>query len=96
MTVRGDPELDLTDEHYRAREAFLVELLTLRRVVRERAGVAPRASCRGVSGDLGEACGIVSRLYGAINGQGIRPGSMYGPTAQDRMQVARAVELMGR
>ncbi len=95
MTVRGDPELALTDSHYRAREKFLVELLELRREIRNLAEAGPGAGCRGLSGDLGDACQIISRMYGSLNGQGINPGSMYGPTAQDRAQVARARSLMG-
>ncbi len=95
MRVRGDPALDLTDRHYRAREAFLVELLALRRQIRDQAGVGPGRGCAGVDGDLRQACQIVTRLYRGINGQGIRPGSMYGPTVQDREQAARARALMG-
>ena len=96
LTVRADPELDLTDAHYRAREAFLVGLLEMRRQIRREAGAETGQGCRGVSGDLATACQIVSRVYGSLNGGGIRPGSMYGPTAQDRAQVERARALMDR
>lgn len=95
VDVRGDPKFDLTDGQYRSREAFLVELLALQRSIRERAGAGPGQGCRGLSGDMGQACQVISRVYGNVNGQGIRPGSMYGPTVQDRALVREARELIG-
>jgi len=86
VEVRGDPALDLTDTQYRARERFLVDLLALEQRLRTQAGAPEGEGCSGLSGAPAQTCRAVSGLYGSINGQGIRPGSMYGPTAAQRAQ----------
>ncbi|NNF28758.1 MAG: glycosyl hydrolase [Gemmatimonadetes bacterium] len=77
IDVRGDPDLPLTVEDYREREAFLLEVLDLRRSLEN-------------SGE--EAAPLrrqLSQLYGAINGGGVRQGSLYPPTDTQRQTLER-------
>ncbi|NNF25736.1 MAG: hypothetical protein HKN73_00750, partial [Gemmatimonadetes bacterium] len=77
IDVRGDPDLPLTVEDYREREAFLLEVLDLRRSLEN-------------SGE--EAAPLrrqLNQLYGAINGGGVRQGSLYPPTGTQRQTLER-------
>jgi len=73
--VRGDPDLPLTVEDYREREAFLLEVLALRRSLE--GAPAPAARHRRT----------LQQLYGAINGGGVRQGTLHPPTATQRRQL---------
>ena len=85
--VSGDPDLPLTVEDYREREAFLLEILEL-------------------AGQLGEARNDdasdyrrqLMQLYSAINGGGVRQGTLHPPTStqRERMErIRRALRRMG-
>ena len=87
LNVAGDPDLPLTVEDYREREAFLLEILEL-------------------AGQLGEARNDdasdyrrqLMQLYSAINGGGVRQGTLHPPTTTQRQQmerVRRALRRMG-
>ena len=100
VEVRGDPEMPITVAEYQTRERFLLDVLALS----QEATATMRAM--GVSGGGGfgrpqgdpnspenRIRGVVRALagvYGALNGDGVRPGSLYPPTRTMRDQVAAA------
>ena len=73
--VRGDPDLPLTVEDYREREAFLLELLSL------------RGSLEGAPAPAERHRRALQQLYGAINGGGVRQGTLHPPTATQRRRL---------
>ncbi len=89
LTVRGDPELDLTESEYREREVFLLELLDLqRRAFRATGRARERARGEGAPEGARELASrlnrIRARLYGlagAFNTQGVTQGTLRPPTA---------------
>jgi photosystem II stability/assembly factor-like uncharacterized protein len=87
VEVRGDPEMPITQAQYEEREAFLVHLMQLGRQL--------DTMLEGASGEEAGALralrGIVRSVYGSLNGNGVRPGSLYPPTATHREQI-RSVE----
>ena len=84
LTVGGDPDLPLTAEDYREREAFLLEILDLREQL----------------SDAGEAAGSHRRelmqLYSAINGGGVRQGTLHPPTTTQREELERIKRALRR
>ena len=75
LHVRGDPDLPLTVADYQQREAFLLELLDL------------AAQLEGEPGPAARYRGQLRQLYGAINGGGVRQGTLHPPTATQREQL---------
>ena len=73
--LRGDPDLPLTVDDYQEREAFLLELLDL------------AAQLDGATGPAMRFRGQLQQLYGAINGRGVRQGTLHPPTATQREQL---------
>ena len=84
VTVGGDPDLPLTVEDYREREAFLLEILQLAHEL-EDAGDTAAGHRRGLM-----------QLYGAINGGGVRQGTLHPPTATQREQLERIKRALRR
>ena len=87
VSVVGDPGLPLTVEDYREREAFLLEVLELAGRLR-RAG-NPEAAAHGRQ---------LMQLYGAINGGGVRQGTLHPPTTTQRErleEIKRALRRLG-
>ncbi|MFH1763777.1 MAG: hypothetical protein ABIF09_06250 [Gemmatimonadota bacterium] len=101
MVVKGDPEMPLTQSQYEEREAFLTGLQALQaeftRVLGPGGGFG--------RGGSGQAQGIteaqqalaqhrrnVGSVYQALNGGGVRQGSLYPPTRAHRelVEAARA------
>ena len=78
VTVDGDPDLPLTVEDYREREAFLLAILEL--------GHRPVDS-----GDAaaGHRRGLLQPCS-AINGGGARQGTLHPPTATQLKRIKRA------
>ena len=77
LRSRATPDLPLTVEDYREREAFLLELLALARTIEDAEGEAARHRRQ------------LMQLYSAINGGGVRQGTLHPPTATQREQLDR-------
>ena len=77
LQVKGDPDLPLTDADYRAREAFLLEVQGL------------LAEFEGQGSATARQRQLLQRLYRAINGGGVRQGTLYPPTETQREQLDR-------
>ena len=80
--VRGDPDLPLSVADYQEREAFLLELLDL------------AAQLEGATGPAMRFRRQLQQLYGAINGGGVRQGTLHPPTATQREQLERIKRAM--
>ena len=80
VDVAGDPgKPGITLAQYRAREAFLLEVLDLQRTIARIEGEGNPPSA------LRQLAQRVNALAGDFNGGGARPGTLYGPTpAQQR------------
>ncbi len=80
LLVRGDPDLPLTAPDYRDREAFLLEALAL------------SASLEGAGGEAGGLLRRLRQLHAAVEGGGVRQGTLHPPTKtqQDEMERIRA------
>ena len=85
VTVAGDPDLPLTVEDYREREAFLLEILTLASQIGE-----------GGNSDAAPYRRQLMQLYSAINGGGVRQGTLHPPTTTQREQLDRIREALRR
>ena len=89
VQVKGDPEVPtLTIDDYVDRESFLLEVRDL--MTRLRAGVpglAPASSAR-----MQQTLGGVVR---AMNGGGVRPGTIHPPTRSQRDRVAAVRVAIG-
>jgi hypothetical protein len=95
VAVTGDPLMSISDEEWRQREEFLVELLELQHEVHDaaqRAGCPPDpdgtagAACR----TLDEVASDLRSLAREFNGRGVRQGSLYPPTETQRRRKAEA------
>ena len=71
LSVRGDPDLPLTVADYLARESFLLEVSAL---IRELDG----------NGEVEAELRQLRALFSAINGSGVRQGTLHPPTATQR------------
>ena len=110
VTVRGDPEMPLTDEDWKARETFLLGIVELQARISdhiEAAGAECRGGFRGGGGGGGAAqsqdpnqqlCRIRSRLgaiAGELGGGGVQQGTVYPPTATQRQRFEELAERAG-
>jgi hypothetical protein len=95
VAVTGDPLVSISDEEWREREEFLVDLLELQHEVHDaalRAGCPPDpdetagAACR----TLDEVASDLRSLAGEFNGRGVRQGSLYPPTETQRRRNTEA------
>ncbi|MFQ5536122.1 MAG: hypothetical protein ACE5GJ_01600 [Gemmatimonadota bacterium] len=99
VEVRGDPDMPVTLAQYQSRERFLLEVLDLqeriRGLARERGVELRRFGFRG--GDdaadtpearIRAAARSVSRVYSAMNGGGVRGGTLLPPTETMRERIA--------
>jgi photosystem II stability/assembly factor-like uncharacterized protein len=109
VEVRGDPEMPITVAMYESRERFMLDALALtgeiQSYMREnglggggrgrggRGGRGGRPSLDTPAGKLSTAARMVQQVYGALNGGGVRPGTLYPPTESQRaaVQTARAL-----
>jgi hypothetical protein len=100
LEVRGDPEMPLTQAQYEEREAFLSDLQALQAEFTRVLGPAPefgRGGGRGMRETseaervLAEHRGNLSAIYRALNGGGVRQGSLNPPTQaqKERVEAAR-------
>lgn len=106
VEVRGDPEMPITLAEYQARERFLLDLLALSeeasQLMRDM-GVAGGGGFGRPAGDpnspensIRSVARTFSGVFSALNGQGVRPGSLYPPTQSMRDQVAAAERELER
>ena len=84
VSVEGDPDLPLTAEDYREREAFLIEILELNRQL------------EGEGDEVSRHRRNLMQLYGAINGGGVRQGTLHPPTTTQREQLERIKTALRR
>ena len=106
VEVRGDPEMPITVAMYESRERFMLDALALTGEIqsymrenglggggRGRGGRGGRPSLDTPAGKLSTAARMVQQVYGALNGGGVRPGTLYPPTESQRaaVQTARAL-----
>ncbi len=98
VEVRGDPEMPITDEQYRRREAFLVELAALQNRVADafeevetlrRASEEPTAAMNQLRGRLNGIRRGLSGLASTFNGRGVRQGTLYPPTETHQAEKQR-------
>ena len=91
--VRLDPEMAdrITETQLRDRERYLLELLDLQQRV-QAALESPDESQRARSAELRRLRGRAGQLYNALNGGGVRQGSLYPPT-EDMRAAKRAIEV---
>lgn len=103
VEVRGDPEMPLTQAQYEEREAFLTEVQALQQEFNEAlGGAAGFGFGRGQSDPnmsdeertLQQHRRGVMGVYSALNGGGIRQGSLYPPTAGQRAVVVAARQAL--
>ena len=107
VDVRGDPESPITQEMYESREEFMLDAIALTtrisEVMRENGMNAggggfgfrgPTGPPRSPADMLQVARRMVQQVYGALNGGGVRPGSLYPPTQTQREQLERARALL--
>jgi photosystem II stability/assembly factor-like uncharacterized protein len=86
IEVRADPMVPtLTAADYREREAFMVDLLELRREIQGLMQDAPAARQPELRGLAAE----VQRVFGSLNGGGVRPGTIHPPTATQSERIER-------
>lgn len=86
LHVRGDPDLPLAAADYQRREAFLLEVLEL------------AARLEGATGPAAGYRNQLRRLYAAVDGGGVRQGTLHPPTATQREQleqIKRALRARG-
>ncbi|MEE8135342.1 MAG: hypothetical protein V3T56_09805, partial [Gemmatimonadales bacterium] len=110
VTVRGDPEMPLTDEDWNARETFLLGIVDLQVKISdhvEAAGAQCRGGFRGGGGGRGAAqsqdpnqqlCRIRSqlgRIAGELGGGGVQQGTVYPPTATQRQRFEELARRAG-
>lgn len=104
VEVRGDPEMPISQSMYESREQFMLDAIALTDDLRAFA----RENGFGGGGGFGRgsatvpttpaqkvqaALSMVQRVYGALNGGQVRPGTLYPPTQTQRAQVLEARRL---
>ena len=103
VQVLGDPEMPLTQAQYEEREAFLSGIQTLQvefQDVLEEMGVSggggrqAREELTPRERALLEHRSNVASIYRALNGGGVRQGSLYPPTRSQRERVEAAREAL--
>jgi photosystem II stability/assembly factor-like uncharacterized protein len=99
LEVRGDPEMPLTQAQYEEREVFLNEVKALQAEFTEVLGPTPgfgrgrSATEEGMTEEqrsLAQHRRNLSSVYRALNGSGVRQGSLYPPTETQRDLVDAA------
>ena len=93
ISVQGDPDLPLTAEDYQEREAFLLEILELSRQL---PGGQGGPGGPGGPGSAGRYRRDLMQLYNAINGGGVRQGTLHPPTRTQREQLENVKEALRR
>jgi len=106
VVVRGDPEMPITVAMYESRERFMLEALALTDEIntyrsengfgsggRGRGGRGARLPIDTPAGKLAAAARTVQQVYSALNGGGVRPGTLYPPTESQRAAVQNARAL---
>ncbi len=83
MTVLADPMADLTQAEYDDRESFMSEVWGLMRTIDQ---LMPGAEGAGRDA-LRAQMRALSRVYGSLNGGGVRPGTIHPPTQSMRDRV---------
>jgi photosystem II stability/assembly factor-like uncharacterized protein len=101
--VRGDPEMPLSQAQYEEREAFLSDVQDLLRAFTDALGTTSPFG-RGGRGDMQDIpedrralmqhMGNVSSVYRALNGDGVRQGSLYPPTQAQRERAEAARQAL--
>ena len=107
VEVRGDPEMPITQEMYEDRERFMLDAIAL---LDEVEGLMrangmntggggfgfgrPQGRPESPEAQLRTARQLVQRVYRALNGGQVRPGSLYPPTQTQREQVQQARRLL--
>ena len=89
VRVHGDPLVPtLTIDDYKDREAFLLEVRDLMQRLRAGvAGMAPQTA--------GRMQGTLAGIFRAMNGGGVRPGSIHPPTLSQQEAVAAIRAAIG-
>ena len=90
VEVRGDPEMPITQAQYEEREAFLLEVVELGR----RLDTLLEGTVGDEAGRLRRLRGVVRGVYGSLNGNGVRPGSLYPPTTTHKDQIRGVQEAI--
>ena len=103
VEVRGDPEMPITVAMYESRERFMLDALALTDEIatyrrangfgeggRGRGGRGGRLPIDTPAGKLAAAARAVQQVYRALNGGGVRPGTLYPPTESQRAAVQNA------
>jgi hypothetical protein len=105
IEVRGDPEMPISQSMYESREQFMLDALAL---TEEMSAFARDNGFGGGGGGFGRgpatvpttpaqkvqaARSMVQRVYNALNGGEVRPGTLYPPTQTQRAQVLEARRL---
>jgi photosystem II stability/assembly factor-like uncharacterized protein len=106
LHVTGDAKMPITLAMYQDRERFMLETQALAAEIRAYMtehgmrprgrggfGFGPGPSLDTPEGKLFAASRTVQRVYGALNGGLVRPGTLYPPTATQRAAVAEARAL---
>lgn len=87
VDIRGDPEMPVTLAQYQEREAFLLGVLDLQTRIGDTLDAVDtpeeRNALEGARRDVGN-------VYQAINGEGVRQGSLYPPTTTQQQVVSEA------
>ena len=84
FTVQGDPRMPmLTPEDYRAREAFLLEIRSVRRAI-----AAAREAGDGDDDALDRLDRRARRLAGELTGGSVQQGTLHPPTPPQREALA--------
>ena len=107
VEVRGDPDMPITVAMYESRERFMLDTLALTDEIETyrrangfggggcgRGGRASRPPINTPAGKLHSAACTVEGVYEALNGGGVRPGTLYPPTEGQRVAVQIALALL--
>jgi photosystem II stability/assembly factor-like uncharacterized protein len=102
VEVQGDPDMPITVAEYQDREAFMLEALALSAEImefmRDRGLGAGRFGRSAGPPDSPEAqlraaASAAQQVFGALNGSGVRPGTLYPPTETHRAMLAEARQV---
>ena len=97
VEVRGDPLMPVTLAQYQERERFLLDVLDLEvRIDAALERISDRPDQAEARTQLEDARQAVSRVFRAMNGNGVRQGSLYPPTATHRQVVDEAEGTLAR
>jgi hypothetical protein len=91
MTVEPDPLSDLAALDYRTREEFMVGMTELMQEIDRRLENADGAQAQ----SLRQHRRTVGQVYGAMNGGGVRQGTLHPPTQTQRERIDAVREALG-